>query len=147
MASVDERTEPLSVSYHRLVRPESPPQEKSATFSLGSLFATTTAFACYSGLVTRFPPATLQLTPLLCFALTFVYFTRHRCLCFGRAMVRAVAFGTISAGVLPILFSLAGSPVDPGPALLNCYIGFFVCGSAAFVLAVGTVLVEACTGR
>ena len=147
MASVDEQQEPLSVSYHRIVRPPSQPQDEPATFSLASLFAATTAFAVYLGLVTSLPDANLQLTPLLCFALTFIYFTRHRRFCFGRAMIRAVAFGTISAGVFPLLPSLVGGPVDPALAILNCYVGFFVCGSAAFTLAVGTVLVEACIGR
>jgi len=110
-------------------------------------FAATTAFALYFGLVNRFPDATLQLTPLLCFGLTFVYFTRHYRLCFGRAMIRAVAFGTISAGAFPLVLALAGRPVDPVLAMANCYAGFFICGSAAFAIAVGTVLFEACIGR
>lgn len=147
MATLDKRTEPLSVSYHRIVRPSAPPQDEPATFSLRSLFAMTTAFAIYLGLVNRYPAASLQFTTLLCFALTFVYFTRHYRFCFGRAMIRAVVLGTLSAGVFPLAFSLVRGSVDPGSVLLNIYVGFFICGSAAFFLAVGTVLVEACIGR
>ena len=147
MAALDDPTEPLSTSYHHIVRPPTRPPDEPATFSLSSLFSATTAFAIYLGLVNRSPSATYELTPLLCFALTFIYFTRHYQLCFGRAMVRAIAVGTISAGVLPIVLSLGGRSVDPGIVMLSCLLGFFICGSAAFVLAVGTVLFEACIGR
>ena len=55
--------------------------------------------------------------------------------------------GTISAGAYPLALSLAGNSIDPSVAILNCWAGFFVCGTAAFALAIGTVLFEACIGR
>lgn len=148
MATLDDRTEPLSVSYHSIVRPQSEVRIQPAMFSLRSLFGATTAFAIYFGLVTSFPASALQLTPLLGFALTLVYFTRHHRLCFGRAMILGVVFGTISAGAMPIALSLVGIDVPGSSAFfLNSFNGFLLCGSAAFVAAIGTVLIEACTSR
>lgn len=145
MAHLDHSTEPVTVSSRQIIWPSVSVCVKPSTFSLRALFATTTVFAGYFGIVTNYPRVTFGLTPLLCFALTFVYFTRHQSLCFGRAMLLAIVVGTLGAGTVETLL-LMRVTADPGYVLaaflFGCCRGFFVCVAAAFVLAIGTILVE-----